>query len=52
MARLSTGDKTGFNSNKNEVVIITKSGTEIHIGAAHKEIIANQILDEIIKEYV
>lgn len=44
--------ETGFNSDKNEVVIIKKSGAELHLFAARKEIIANQILDEIIKEYV
>ena len=47
-----SGEETGFNSDKNEVVIIKKSGSEIHLDAAYKEKIANRILDEIIKEYV
>lgn len=45
-------EKTGFDSDKNEVVIITKGGGELHLNAAHKDMIADRILDEIIKEYV
>ena len=44
--------ETGFNSDKNEVVIMKTNGAEIHLETAHKIKIANQILDEIIKEYI
>lgn len=47
-----SGEETGFNSDKNKVVIITKSGKELHLDSDFKEIIANRILDEIIEEYV
>lgn len=46
-----SAENTGFNSDKNKVVIIKKDGMELHLDAAHKDIIENQILDEIAKGF-
>ncbi len=47
VANLVNRDGLGFESDRNEVEIITRSGQVIHVGPAHKREIAERILDQV-----
>jgi phosphopantothenoylcysteine decarboxylase/phosphopantothenate--cysteine ligase len=48
VANLVSGPDTGFDSDQNEVVLVTRSGEAIPVGRAPKRDIARRILDQII----
>lgn len=47
VANLVTQDGVGFESDRNEVEIITRSGKAVHFGPADKREIAERILDQV-----
>ncbi len=49
VANLVSQDGTGFESEENEVVLVQRSGDKLHLAKAPKRVIANQVLDQILK---
>jgi phosphopantothenoylcysteine decarboxylase / phosphopantothenate---cysteine ligase len=49
VGNLVNQDGLGFESDRNEVEVITRSGSAVHIGPANKTVVAERILDEISK---
>jgi phosphopantothenoylcysteine decarboxylase/phosphopantothenate--cysteine ligase len=47
VGNLVNQDGTGFESDRNEVVIVTRSGQTTHVGPADKSEVAERILDQI-----
>ena len=47
VANLVNQDGLGFESDQNEVEIITRSGESVHAGPANKREIAERILDQV-----
>jgi len=49
VANLVSQDGTGFESEQNEVVLVQRSGEKLHLAKAPKRVIADQVLDQILK---
>jgi len=49
VANLVSQDGTGFESEENEVVLVQRVGENLHLAKAPKRVIADQVLDQILK---
>jgi phosphopantothenoylcysteine decarboxylase/phosphopantothenate--cysteine ligase len=49
VANLVSQDGTGFESEENEVVLVQRTGENLHLAKAPKRVIADQVLDQVLK---